>query len=62
MDRLRTLAIFQRVSESRSFTQAAASLNLPRSTVTQAIQRLERQMQTQLLVRTTRHFFFFALP
>lgn len=54
MDRLRTLAIFQRVSESRSFTQAAASLNLPRSTVTQAIQRLEQQMQTQLLVRTTR--------
>lgn len=54
MDRLRTLAIFQRVSESRSFTQAAASLNLPRSTVTQAIQRLEGQIQTQLLLRTTR--------
>ncbi|EKE69879.1 LysR family transcriptional regulator [Gallaecimonas xiamenensis] len=54
MDRFRTLGIFLRVCEARSFTQAASSLNLPRSTVTQAVQRLEAQLKTQLLVRTTR--------
>lgn len=54
MDRLRTLAIFLRVCDARSFTRAASSLNLPRSTVTQAVQRLENQLKVQLLVRTTR--------
>lgn len=54
MDRLQTLAIYQRVCESHSFTKAAVSLNLPRSTVTQAIQRLEQQLNMQLLQRTTR--------
>ncbi|AJQ92878.1 LysR family transcriptional regulator [Gynuella sunshinyii] len=54
MDRLQTLAIFQRVCEAHSFTSAAASLNLPRSTVTQAVQRLEQQLGVPLLLRTTR--------
>ncbi|WP_428243214.1 LysR family transcriptional regulator [Gynuella sp.] len=54
MDRLQTLAIFQRVCEAHSFTRAAVSLNLPRSTVTQAVQRLEQQLGVPLLLRTTR--------
>ncbi|GAB1097891.1 MAG: LysR family transcriptional regulator [Shewanella algae] len=54
MDRLQTLNIFRRVAETRSFTKAANLLNLPRSTVTQAVQRLEQQLKVQLLVRTTR--------
>ncbi|WKE65019.1 LysR family transcriptional regulator [Gallaecimonas kandeliae] len=54
MDRLQSLAVFQRVCEAQSFTKAAASLNLPRSTVTQAVQRLESQLRVPLLVRTTR--------
>ncbi|MEJ2044602.1 MAG: LysR family transcriptional regulator [Reinekea sp.] len=54
MDNLQALSIFQRVSETLSFTKAASSLNLPRSTVTQAIQSLEGRLKVPLFVRTTR--------
>ncbi|MFM2483590.1 LysR family transcriptional regulator [Celerinatantimonas yamalensis] len=54
MDRLQLLEVFQRVAESQSFTKAAVILDLPRSTITQAVQRLEQQLGAQLLVRTTR--------
>lgn len=44
-----------RVIDRRSFTAAAADLDIPRSTATEAIRRLERQLGSRLLERTTRH-------
>ncbi|WP_355660738.1 LysR family transcriptional regulator [Halomonas salifodinae] len=55
MDRIDTLRTFLRVAEMRSFTKAAASLQMPRSTVSTAIQELEARLGTRLLSRTTRH-------
>lgn len=43
-----------RVADAQSFTRAANSLQLPRTTVTTAIQKLESELGTQLLLRTTR--------
>lgn len=54
MDRLDTLRIFLRVAELGSFTRAADTLGLPKASVSQAIQRLEADLGTQLLHRTTR--------
>ena len=55
MDRIDTLRTFLRVAEMRSFTRAAASLQMPRSTVSTAIRELETRLGTRLLSRTTRH-------
>jgi len=55
MDRIDAMRLFTRVVEQRSFTQAAQDLNLPRSTVTDAIKQLEARLQVRLLQRTTRH-------
>ncbi|MFA3919154.1 LysR family transcriptional regulator [Ruegeria hyattellae] len=55
IDRLETMRLFVRVLERGSFTQAAADLNIPRSTASEAIQRLERDLGSRLLDRTTRH-------
>ena len=54
MDRLEEMRVFVRIVERRSFTQAADDLQLPRATVTNAIQRLETRLGTRLLERTTR--------
>jgi len=54
MDRFDRLRIFLRVMETGSFTKTAADLNLPRSTVSTAIQALENRLGTRLLQRTTR--------
>lgn len=54
MDRFDTMRLFVRIVERRSFTAAAADLDLPRSTVTQAIKRLEARLGVRLLQRTTR--------
>lgn len=54
-DRLEAMRLFVRVVERESFTAAAADLNIPRSTATDVIQRLERDLACRLLVRTTRH-------
>ncbi|MHC1651974.1 LysR family transcriptional regulator [Stenotrophomonas maltophilia] len=54
MDRLDTLRVFLRVTELGSFTRAADSLGLPKASVSQAIARLEADLGTQLLHRTTR--------
>ena len=54
MDRLEEMKVFVRIVERRSFTQAADDLQLPRATVTNAIQRLENRLGTRLLERTTR--------
>ncbi|MFT8611312.1 MAG: LysR family transcriptional regulator [Gluconobacter oxydans] len=54
MDRIDLLRIFIRVSESGSFTHAADTLQMPRSTVSTAVQELENRLGTRLLARTTR--------
>lgn len=48
------LQIFIRVAELSSFTAAADSLNIPKSSVSASIQQLENLLQTRLLHRTTR--------
>ncbi|WP_174826669.1 LysR family transcriptional regulator [Ruegeria arenilitoris] len=55
IDRLETMRLFVRVLERESFTKAAADLNIPRSTASEAVQRLERDLGSRLLDRTTRH-------
>ncbi len=54
-DRLNAMRLLVRVIERRSFTLAAADLNISRSTATEVIRRLENDLGTRLLERTTRH-------
>jgi LysR family transcriptional regulator for bpeEF and oprC len=51
---LKTLAIFVKVAEHRSFAQAARSLGITQSGVSNAISRLEDRLGVRLLARTTR--------
>jgi LysR family transcriptional regulator, regulator for bpeEF and oprC len=55
VDRLDAMRLFNRIIELGSFTRAADDLQLPRATVTHAIQQLEKRLGTRLLHRTTRH-------
>ncbi|MGV3549361.1 LysR family transcriptional regulator [Rhizobium sp.] len=55
MDRLDRMQLFIRVVERRSFAAAAADLGLARSTATESIKQLERDLGARLLDRTTRH-------
>lgn len=55
MDRLTAMHVFTRVVERRSFTRAAQDLDLPRSTISDAIRALEARLGVRLLQRTTRH-------
>lgn len=48
------LALFARVVDSGSFSQAAQRANLPKSTVSRRIAQLETQLGERLLQRTTR--------
>jgi len=54
MDRFDALQAFARVVESGSFTKAALTLHLSRTTVTQLVQQLEARLRVKLLHRTTR--------
>jgi LysR family transcriptional regulator for bpeEF and oprC len=54
MPDLRTLAIFVKVAERKSFVRAATDLGITQSGVSNAIKRLEDQVGTLLLARTTR--------
>src|ERR1700688_2603779 len=54
MQDLRTLAIFVKVAERLTFVRAAAELGITQSGVSNAISRLEDQIGTPLLARTTR--------
>jgi DNA-binding transcriptional LysR family regulator len=54
MQDLRSLAIFIKVAERLSFGRAAADLGMTQSGVSNAIRRLEDQIGTLLLARTTR--------
>ena len=46
--------IFVKVVQNNSFSRAAETLKMPKSTVSKAITRLERETGTKLMVRTTR--------
>ncbi len=54
MDRFQAMQVFTRVVDANSFTRAADSLGLPRTTVTTTIQALEGLLKVRLLNRTTR--------
>jgi DNA-binding transcriptional LysR family regulator len=54
MINLNELHYFALVAQSRSFTAAANSLKLPKSTISRAISRLEQRLDVQLIQRTTR--------
>ena len=54
MDRIDLFRIFTRVVECGSFTRAADTLDMPRSTVSAAILELEARVGARLLYRTTR--------
>lgn len=51
---LNTTLIFAKVVEQGSFTAAARSLGLPKTTVSRKVQELEERLGAQLLNRTTR--------
>lgn len=54
MDRFQAMQVFVRVVDASSFSRAADSLGMPRTTVTIIIQQLEATLQVRLLNRTTR--------
>jgi DNA-binding transcriptional LysR family regulator len=54
MKDLNAIRIFIKVAQLSSFTKAATSLNLPKSSVSQAVTLLEKTLSTRLLHRTTR--------
>lgn len=54
IDQLRTMAIFQSVAELGSFRQAAKTLHLSPSVISHHISKLEEELGTPLLYRSTR--------
>ncbi len=54
MDRFDAMQAFVRVVETGSFTKAAETLHLSKTTVTQLVQNLEARLRVRLLNRTTR--------
>src|SRR3989442_9046822 len=51
---LNELLVFARVVQAGSFTAAAASLGMPKSTVSRKVSELEARLDARLLQRTTR--------
>lgn len=54
MDRFDAMQAFARVVEAGSFTKAAETLSMSKTTVTQLVQQLEARLRVKLLNRTTR--------
>ena len=54
MDRFDAMQAFARVVEAGSFTKAAETLHMSKTTVTQLVQQLEARLRVRLLNRTTR--------
>ncbi len=55
MDRFDTMRAFTRVVELQSFTKAALSLNIPKTTLSAQVFALEKRLNVKLLHRTTRN-------
>lgn len=47
--------LFVKVIQHGGFSKAAEALRIPKSTISKAVSRLEKETGTQLLTRTTRH-------
>lgn len=54
MDRFDAMQAFARVVETGSFTKAAGTLHMSKTSVTQLVQQLEARLRVKLLNRTTR--------
>ena len=54
MDRFDAMRAFARVVETGSFTKAADTLHMSKTSVTQLVQQLEARLRVRLLNRTTR--------
>tara|TARA_R110000824_G_scaffold401791_1_gene616493 strand:+ start:8098 stop:9036 length:939 start_codon:yes stop_codon:yes gene_type:complete len=54
MDRFNAMQAFARVVETGSFTKAAETLHMSKTSVTQMVQQLEARLRVKLLNRTTR--------
>ncbi|HTV86810.1 MAG TPA: LysR family transcriptional regulator [Dyella sp.] len=54
MNRIDAMHVYVRVAEMASFTKAADGLGLPKASASMAVQQLEAELGTQLLLRTTR--------
>ena len=54
MDRFDAMQAFVRVVEAGSFTKAAQTLHMSKTSVTQLVQQLETRLRVTLLNRTTR--------
>ena len=54
MDRFDAMQAFARVVEAGSFTRAAETLHMSKTSVTQLVQQLEARLRVRLLNRTTR--------
>ncbi len=54
MNQLEAMQIYMRVAELASFTEAADNMGLAKASVSSAVQKLEAQLATRLLHRTTR--------
>ncbi|AVB20253.1 MULTISPECIES: LysR family transcriptional regulator [Pseudomonas syringae group] len=54
MDRLDAMQAFARVVETGSFTKAAGTMHMSKTSVTQLVQQLEARLRVRLLNRTTR--------
>lgn len=54
MDRINAMQAFARVVETGSFTKAADTLGMSKTSVTQLVQQLEARLRVRLLNRTTR--------
>src|SRR5450755_1086601 len=51
---LNALRVFERVASLRSFSAAARSLGLPKSSVSRSVAQLEAELGTRLFQRTSR--------
>jgi DNA-binding transcriptional LysR family regulator len=51
---LEAVTVFVRVAEALSFTVAAQTLGMPKSTVSKRVMELEQHLGTQLIIRSTR--------
>src|SRR5690606_30115901 len=54
MDRFNAMQAFVRVVETGSYTKAAETLHMSKTTATQLVQQLEARLRVKLLNRTTR--------